>query len=59
MPAEVRGDLFDDFSSDLAGADTEVVRSDGYLRPDAGQPHWRPDDAALVADFVRVLRAEA
>jgi DNA polymerase-1 len=49
MPAEVRGDLFDDFSSDLAGSGTEVVRSDGYLRPDAGQPHWRPDDATLVA----------
>ncbi|HEV7172156.1 DNA polymerase [Pedococcus sp.] len=49
MPAEVRGDLFDDFSSDLPGAGTEVVRSDGYLRPDAGQPEWRPDDSTLLA----------
>ena len=45
LPAEVRGDLFDDFTRET----DEVVRSDGYLEPAAGRPGWHPDDDALVA----------
>ena len=45
QPAQVRGDLFDDFTGVTEG----VVRPDGYLEPAAGRPGWHPDDAALVA----------
>jgi DNA polymerase-1 len=60
LPAATRGDLFD-FD---AGAPTSatpdsgprgdvvmasVVRTDGYLDPDAGLPNWRPDDDTLAA----------
>jgi DNA polymerase-1 len=48
LPVPVRGDLFD-----FGAADTDhgegVVRSDGFLRPEAGQPQWHPDDATLIA----------
>ncbi|QGN57648.1 DNA polymerase [Nostocoides sp. HKS02] len=47
LPVPARGDLFD-FSS-MEPQDTAVVRSDGYLRPDAGAAQWRPDDTSLVA----------
>ncbi|HEV7147075.1 MAG TPA: DNA polymerase [Pedococcus sp.] len=45
QPAQVRGDLFDDFTGVTEG----VVRPDGYLEPAAGRPGWHPDDDALVA----------
>ena len=48
LPAVVRGDLFD-FSALGDDASGAVVRSDGYLRPDAATPSWRPDDATLRA----------
>jgi DNA polymerase-1 len=48
LPASVRGDLFDFSASDDTPAG-EVVRGDGYLRPDAGTPGWQPTDDALLA----------
>lgn len=48
LPAVVRGDLFDFSASDDTPAG-EVVRADGYLRPDAGTSAWQPTDDALLA----------
>ena len=50
LPAARRGDLFDFSGTDAAAAEAgAVVRSDGYLSPDAGTADWAPDDATLVA----------
>jgi DNA polymerase I len=48
LPAASRGDLFD-FHADDDGPAVGVVRSDGYLVPDAGGPQWRPSEDVLLA----------
>ncbi len=48
LPAASRGDLFDFHAADEAPPDG-VVRSDGYLVPDAGGPRWHPSDTVLLA----------
>jgi DNA polymerase-1 len=55
LPEATRGDLFDFSAADATGhapgetGASRVVRTDGYLDPDAGTSSWQPDDDTLVA----------
>jgi DNA polymerase I len=49
LPAASRGDLFDFSPTGHEPSPGSVVRADGYLAPEGGTAHWRPDDETLLA----------
>jgi DNA polymerase-1 len=49
LPAVSRGDLFDFSPTGHEPGPGSVVRADGYLAPEGGTGHWRPDDETLLA----------
>jgi DNA polymerase-1 len=49
LPAVSRGDLFDFSPTGQEPGPGSVVRADGYLAPEGGTGHWRPDDETLLA----------
>jgi DNA polymerase-1 len=49
LPSPAVGDLFDFATTpEPDGNPDSNVRGDGYLRPEAGGPHWAPGDVALL-----------